>query len=146
MENIYVAMTSEILNINKAIETYRTDNCGAELMFLGTVRNLNEGRSVKAVNYDGHILLGNKILKQICLEAQSKFGKDLNFWIEHRLGLLNVGDVSLIIYITSPHRDSAYVASRFVLEQIKLSLPVWKEEIYCEGDKEWLQGQTLNKN
>ena len=145
---IYTSMTYEVLDLNRAVLGLRAAHCGAEILFLGTVRNENDGQPVEAVNYDGHLVLGEKILHDICVEAQKaeSTNQDLNFWVEHRLGLLQVGDVSLIIHITSPHRDAAYKASRYVIEQIKLRLPVWKEEIYVGGKKEWLKGQSLNLN
>ncbi len=157
MGKIFVSMTYEVLDLNKAVKALRSKNCGAEILFLGTVRNNNENQPVQGVNYDGHTTLGEKILREICTEAQeterrarlsphlqNDTDEDLNFWVEHRLGLLEVGEVSLIIHITSPHRDAAYQASRYVIEQIKLRLPVWKEELYVGGKKEWLKGQPLN--
>jgi len=145
MGKIVTAITHNTLEISKALKFCHSEDCGAEILFIGTVRNTNEGRRVSGVNYDGHITLGEKILRELCQEAQLKWGNDLNFWVEHRLGLLNLGEASLLINVTSPHRDAAYMASRYVIEQIKLRLPVWKEEIYCEGDKEWLKGQALNQ-
>jgi len=145
MGKIFTEITKKSLEISRALEFCHSVDCGAEILFIGTVRNTNDGRRVRAVNYDGHIILGQKVLKELCDEAQQKWGKDLNFWVEHRLGLLNLGEASLLINVTSPHRDAAYMASRYIIEQIKVRLPVWKEEIYCEGDKEWLKGQTLNQ-
>lgn len=142
---IHVALTREELNIQRAIDSCRSDDCGAEILFLGTVRNINEGRGVNAVNYDGHITLGERILREICFEAQKTWGDGLNLLVEHRLGLLNVGEVSLIIHVTSPHRDSAYMSSRYIIEEIKVRLPVWKEEVYTEGETEWLKGTPLNQ-
>lgn len=141
---IFVAMTESVLDIQKAIAYGRSEDCGAEILFIGTVRNLNEGKAVTAVNYDGHTCLGEKILLKLCLEAQAQWGDKLNFWVEHRLGVLKVGEESLLIHVTSPHRDSAYQASRYLIEQIKLRLPVWKQEIYSEGETQWLKGQRLN--
>lgn len=140
----FVAFTREELIIQKAIESCRSDSCGAEILFLGTVRNINDGRRVDAVNYDGHRTLGENILREICFEVRTKWGDDLNLFIEHRLGRLKVGEVSLIIHVTSPHRDSAYLSSRYIIEQIKLRLPVWKEEVYTEGETVWLKGQPLS--
>ncbi|HEY8271428.1 MAG TPA: molybdenum cofactor biosynthesis protein MoaE [Pseudobdellovibrionaceae bacterium] len=145
MGKILVAMTESVLDVQKAIAHCRSEDCGAEILFIGTVRNINEGRAVSAVNYDGHKVLGEKILLELCLEAQAQWGDNMNFWVEHRLGVLKVGEESLLIHVTSPHRDSAYQASRYLIEQIKLRLPVWKEEIYWEGDTEWLKGQILNQ-
>ena len=144
MGKVFVAFTREELNIQKAIEACRADGCGAEMLFLGTVRNLNDGRRVEAVNYDGHLALGESVLREICCEVRTKWGEDLNLFIEHRLGRLKVGEVSLIIHVTAPHRDSVYSSSRYMIEQIKLRLPVWKEEVYTEGDTAWLKGQPLS--
>lgn len=138
-------ITHEVLDFSRALNFCHSEECGAEILFIGTVRNTNDGRKVSGVNYDGHIILGEKILNELCEEAMVKWGKNLNIWVEHRLGLLNLGEASLLINVTSPHRDAAYMASRYIIEQIKVRLPVWKEEIYCEGDKEWLKGQTLNQ-
>jgi molybdopterin synthase catalytic subunit len=144
MGKIIVEINHLELNIQRAINECRADNCGAEILFIGTVRNKNEGRPVSAVYYDGHLILGEKVLREICVEAQSQWGMDINFFVGHRLGLLAVGVSSLIIHVTSPHREGAYQSSRYVIEQIKLRLPVWKEEKYCDGDSAWLPGQTLN--
>lgn len=145
MGKTFVAISNKPLDPTLAVEFGRADNCGAELLFLGTVRNLNEGRRVEAVNYDGHVSLSENVLRELCAEAVKRWGEDLNFWVEHRLGRVAVGEVSLIVYVTAPHRDSAYQASRYVLEEIKKRLPVWKEELYCEGEKAWLSGQALNQ-
>ena len=144
MGKIFVSMTNKEINYREAIELCRSDDCGAEVLFVGIVRNKNDGRSVNSVYYDGHVALGEKVLNDICLEAKALWGEDLNLYVVHRLGLLNIGVESLIIYVTSVHRDNAYQSSRYIIEQIKLRLPVWKEENYCDGDKKWLVGQTLN--
>lgn len=145
MEKIHVAITREELSVQRAIESCRSEGCGAEILFLGTVRNINDGRRVDAVNYDGHRVLGENILREICVEVREKWGDGLNLFVEHRLGRLNVGEVSLIIHVTSPHRDSAYLSSRYIIEQIKVRLPVWKEEVYAEGEAVWLTGMPLNQ-
>lgn len=143
MGKVFTSMTYGMLNPQKAVAFCRTDECGAEILFIGTVRNNNDGRAVTAVTYDGHVALGNNTLNELCADTQSKWGHDLNLWVEHRLGTLKVTEESLLIHVSSPHRDAAYQASRYLIEQIKLRLPVWKEEIYVEGDKSWLAGQTL---
>ncbi|MBK7963737.1 MAG: molybdenum cofactor biosynthesis protein MoaE [Bdellovibrionales bacterium] len=83
MGKIYTSMSYDILDPNRAVLGLRAAHCGAEILFLGTVRNENDGQPVQAVNYDGHIVLGEKILHDICIEAQKveSTNQDLNFWV-----------------------------------------------------------------
>ena len=116
---------------------------GAELLFLGKIRNSNLGKCVQAVSYDAFTSLAEQILQKICLEAQERWGNDLKIVILHRIGTLQVGDISVAILTTSPHRDESYQASRYLIEQIKHRVPIWKKEHYLDGESEWLKGHAL---
>jgi molybdopterin synthase catalytic subunit len=116
---------------------------GAELVFNGTVRNTNEGRRVLAVTYDVFPPLAEQTFREIGEEALARWGPELRVVIVHRAGRLEVGEVSVTIGVASPHRDEAYLASRYVIEQLKVRSPIWKQEHYAEGDSEWLRGHSL---
>ena len=116
---------------------------GAQVTFIGTVRNLNQGKKVKAVSYDAYVPLTEKILREICEEALSKWGQSLSMVLWHRLGRIEVGEVSVALGVSSAHRDEAYQASRQVIEELKHRAPIWKQEHYEEGDSQWLEGHTL---
>jgi molybdopterin synthase catalytic subunit len=115
---------------------------GAEILFLGVVRDINLGRSVTAVAYDAFPPLAEKTLATIASEAKEKWG-DLQIAIFHRTGKLSVGEVSLAIAVSSKHRDESYQASRYVIEEIKERAPIWKKEFYTDGESEWLKGHAL---
>jgi len=117
--------------------------CGAELLFHGTVRNTNEGRPVVAVSYDVFAPLAEETFRAIGDEAVARWGPELRVAVVHRSGRLAVGEVSVVVGVASPHRDEAYLASRYVIEQLKVRSPIWKQEHYADGDSEWLLGHSL---
>ncbi|MBI5200876.1 MAG: molybdenum cofactor biosynthesis protein MoaE [Elusimicrobia bacterium] len=114
---------------------------GAVASFTGVVRNSHEGKSVVAVTYDCFEPLAAKVLAAIVAEAEAKFGARVA--AEHRVGRLKVGEASVAIAAGSPHRSESFDACRYVIEEIKVRLPVWKREHYSDGDGAWLSGCSL---
>ena len=115
---------------------------GAALLFLGTVRDHADGRPVGGLRYEAYQAMAEKELDAIAGEAVRQLGTD-RIAIVHRVGDLSVGEVSVAIAVSSPHRAEAFQASRFIIEEIKKRLPVWKHEKYEDGDATWVQGRTL---
>ncbi len=117
------------------------DQDGASLLFLGVVRDHNDGRSVGGVRYDTYEEMAARVLSEIVEEAATTAGTDRVVAV-HRIGDLKVGEVSVAIAVSSPHRAEAYEASRYIIEEIKKRLPVWKKERYNDGAEEWVEGRT----
>ena len=115
---------------------------GAVLLFLGTVRDHADGRPVGGLRYEVYQDMAEKELSAIAAEAGRRLGTD-RVAVVHRVGDLSVGEVSVAIAVSSPHREEAYRASRFIIEEIKKRLPVWKHEQYEDGEAVWVQGRTL---
>lgn len=113
---------------------------GAVLLFLGIVRDHNEGRPVTGVQYEAYAEMAERVLREIAQEASERLGTR-RIVVVHRTGELVVGEASVAIAVSSPHRAEAYDASRYVIEEIKRRLPVWKQEQYVDGDIRWLDGQ-----
>ncbi len=143
MSSILVRMTDEPLSTDSISRTLCRDDVGAQIIFSGVVRNRNDGRQVLAVTYDAHRPLAEKTFREIAEEACAQWGADLSVLVAHRAGRLSVGDVSVVIGVASPHREEAYEASRYVIEQLKVRSPVWKQEHYANGDSNWLKGHSL---
>ena len=116
-----------------------SDAHGAALLFLGVVRNHAEGRAVSGMHYDAYQAMAESVLQEIATEAAGRFGTD-QISVVHRTGDLGIGDVSVAIAVSSPHRAESYEASRFIIEEIKKRLPVWKREHYIDGDEAWVAG------
>ena len=118
-----------------------SDEDGASILFAGVVRNHNAGRTVGGVRYEAYEEMATRVLTQIVEEATQLVGTD-RIAVVHRVGELSVGDVSVAIAVSSPHRAEAFEASRFVIEEIKKRLPVWKKERYDDSVVEWVEGIT----
>jgi molybdopterin synthase catalytic subunit len=112
---------------------------GAVLLFLGTVRNHAGGESVGGMTYEAYESMAAPVLAEIANEAAERLGTD-RLVVIHRVGELAIGDVSVAIAVSSPHRAQAYDASRYVIEEIKKRLPIWKREHYTSGRSEWVEG------
>ena len=117
---------------------------GASIYFLGTVRNINDNKTVTGITYDSHDEMVIKSFEEIYNEADQKLDiKDKAVFIEHAKGYLNLGDVSIIIAVACKHRDQAYVLSRYIIEEIKKRSPIWKKEYYENEESEWLKGNPI---
>ena len=118
---------------------------GASIYFLGTVRNVNDYKTVTGITYDSHDEMVIKSFEEIYNEADQKLDiKDKAVFIEHAKGQLNLGEISIIIAVACKHRDQAYVLSRYIIEEIKKRSPIWKKEHYENEDSAWLKGNPIN--
>ena len=117
---------------------------GASIYFLGTVRNVNDNKTVTGITYDSHDEMVIKSFEEIYNEADQKLNiKDKAVFIEHAKGYLNLGEVSIIIAVACKHRDEAYILSRYIIEEIKKRSPIWKKEHYQNNDSAWLKGNSI---
>ncbi len=114
---------------------------GSQLLFVGTVRDLNEGRRVLAVSYDVLSPLAEMTIGAICAEAQADCAAPLSFAVVQRRGRVAVGQSSIAIAVGAPHRHEAYQASRYLIEAIKTRAPIWKQE-HWEGGSGWGTGAS----
>ncbi|MDH5758648.1 MAG: molybdenum cofactor biosynthesis protein MoaE [Gemmatimonadota bacterium] len=112
---------------------------GAVLLFLGVVRDHADGRSVTGMRYECYEEMAEEVLAEIAGEAALRLGTD-RLAVVHRVGELAIGETSVAIAVSSPHRGEGYDASRFVIEEIKKRLPVWKHEHYADGASAWVEG------
>jgi molybdopterin synthase catalytic subunit len=134
-------ITSEPIDTGEVLGMVGAAEDGAVLLFLGVVRNHNEGRGVVGIRYDAYAAMAEKVLADIAGEAAVRLGTD-RIAVVHRIGELGVGETSTAIAVSSPHRAEAFDTARYIIEEIKRRLPVWKEERYLEGEARWLDGQV----
>lgn len=117
---------------------------GALVVFCGTVRDHNDGRPVESMTYEAHVALAEKVLAEIEGEVLARFGVR-RCRIQHRIGHLALGEPSVLIVVRAGHRDAAYAASRYAIDEIKQRAPIWKEEHYADGDSRYLDGVPLTR-
>jgi molybdopterin synthase catalytic subunit len=113
------------------------DDRGAITLFLGTVRNANEGRAVDGIDYSAYHAMAVAEMNRIVGEASERF-PGVEIVLEHRIGALRVGDVSVAIACSHAHRTPALDSSRYVIEALKRRVPIWKREHYLDGTSEWV--------
>lgn len=113
---------------------------GATVLFTGSVRELSEGRTVTGIDYDAYEAMAHEELARIVREACERFATS-HVVAEHRVGSLELGEVSVAIAAGHPRRAGAFDAARFVIEEIKLRLPVWKQERFVDGTREWVDAR-----
>jgi molybdopterin synthase catalytic subunit len=132
-----VWVTKDPISADSVLPLVTRDEHGAIALFLGTVRDHNDGRPVQGVNYEAYTEMAQRVLRQIVEEAHSK-SQSLSIAAVHRIGELKVGDVSIAIAVSSAHRAEAFEGCRYVIEEVKKRVSIWKEERYVTGESAWL--------
>ena len=135
----------EKIEISKAENFLNQSKFGAVIYFVGTVRDLNENKTVTGITYDAKESMVIKSFEQIYEEADSKLNiEEKAVFIEHVKGYVGLKEKSIIIGVACKHRDQAFVLSKYIIEEIKKRSPIWKKEHYENKDSEWLKGISLN--
>ena len=132
-------ITTDVVSADTVISLVQADAHGAALVFLGIVRDHNEGQAVRGVHYEAYAEMAEHTLTDILEEALERV-RPAKIAAVHRVGELAIGDVSIAIAVSTPHRAEAFDACRYVIEEVKKRLAVWKQERYVSGDSEWLDG------
>jgi molybdopterin synthase catalytic subunit len=134
-------ITRDPIEPSRVLERVGAPEDGAVILFLGVVRDHNDGAAVRGLTYEAYEAMATEVLAEIAGEAAERLGTDRIF-VVHRIGALEIGEVSVAIAASSPHRAESFDAARYVIEAIKERLPVWKKEHYAGGDAAWLDGAT----
>jgi molybdopterin synthase catalytic subunit len=114
---------------------------GACVTFEGRVRNHNDGRPVLALDYEAFAVLAEREGARIVAEARERFDV-LALACVHRIGALQIGDLAIWVGVAAAHRDAAFGACRYVIDEAKARVPIWKKEHYADGTSEWVNGAS----
>lgn len=134
-----IAITHEELCPEAITDAVKQDSNGAVVTFLGSTRDSTAERNVLYLEYEAYRPMADNQLARIVDEIQEKWGIE-NVSIAHRLGRLEIGDISLVVAIASPHRKEAFEASAYAIDRIKQIVPIWKKEFF-EGGEVWVGSQ-----
>ena len=135
------AIVDRVIDPCALLSEVTRDSNGATVLFVGTVRDINDGRSVSGIEYSAYRSMAERELADIATEACSRFGTT-DIVVEHRVGALELREASVAIVVAHPHRGRAYEASRYVIEELKARVPIWKREHYVDGTREWVGSAT----
>ena len=133
-----IRVTPERLDPEAAIEAVRRDEAGAVDLFLGVVRNENRGRAVGHLVYDAYPTMAEKTMRELAEAAAERFGLS-GVAVLHRTGRLAIGETSLLVAVSAAHREATFEAGRWLVNEVKRRVPVWKKEVWADGE-EWIEG------
>ena len=132
-----IELTHDPIDITAVTESVRSTQSGAVLVFLGTVREMTGDRQTVALDYDAYPEMAQAKMSELEQEARERWPVD-KLSIVHRLGHLELGDVSVIVAVSCPHRGDAFDAGRWLIDTLKVTVPVWKKENWADGTTEWV--------
>jgi molybdopterin synthase catalytic subunit len=137
MAEIRVELVRAIIDHVDLTEWARSDQAGAVVLFLGTVREMTGDRRTLALDYEAYPDMAEKKMREIAEQSASRWPV-IRAAISHRLGHLELGDVSVAVSVSCPHRHQAFEAGRFLIDTLKEVVPIWKQENWADGTKEWV--------
>lgn len=127
-----------------AIREVADDSAGGTVVFVGTVRNVNDGKGVKGLTYQVYEAMAERSMAEIESEVKKRWPvKKIS--LAHRQGRLAVGEVSVVVAVSCEHRGDAFEACRYAIDRIKEKLPLWKQETETSGSKRWVEGTPIGR-
>jgi molybdopterin synthase catalytic subunit len=136
-------LTSEPIDPAALLAEVRRDWDGGLALFVGVVRNENEGRAVTSLEYQAYGPMAEKELLRIAESLAARFG-GARVAFRHRIGLLGIGDVAVAVAAAAPHREEAFAACREGIEAIKATVPIWKRELGSDGKAVWVEACAVH--
>ena len=140
-----VSITTSAIDPEELRQRLFDAGAGAYCGFEGWIRNENEGKAVLRLEYEAYEPLAVSEGEKIIDEARTKF-PHLHAHCVHRTGMLEIGDCAVWVGVSAPHRDEAFQACRYIIDQVKVRLPIWKKEHYADGHSGWVNCERCAKS
>jgi MoaE-MoaD fusion protein len=131
-----VRLTSEPLSLDAVVRAVASDDAGAVATFTGTARRRSRDRTVLYLYYEAYEDMAEPMLADLAARLRGRHGLT-GIAVHHRVGRVGIGEPSVVIAVSAPHREAAFAACRQAIETLKTSIPLWKKEVY-EGGEEWI--------
>ncbi len=135
-------ITTEVITGETVREAVEGPDAGAVVLFLGTVRDNTDGRPVKCLEYEAYPPMAEKKMAEIAQEVSDKWGISRVAMV-HRVGKLEIGEVSVAVAVASPHRKDGFEACKYAMDRLKQIVPIWKREIWADGEAEWVKPDAV---
>lgn len=133
MNNTQIILTAEPLNIQSCIDWVMSPESGGIDVFIGTVRNVTKGKAVLKLDFEAYEPMAISEMEKIAQQSFDKWPVQ-KVLIHHRTGVLQIGEVPVVIAISAAHRDAAFDACRYIIDTLKQTVPIWKKEAFEDGD------------
>jgi molybdopterin synthase catalytic subunit len=131
--NTQIEVQTEPLNIQLCIDWIMSPESGGIDVFIGTVRNATKGNTVLKLEFEAYTQMAINEMKKIAQQASDKWPVQ-KVLIHHRTGVLQVGEVPVVIAVSAAHRDAAFDACRYIIDTLKQTVPIWKKEFFEDGE------------
>src|SRR6516164_6550069 len=131
-----IHLTHDAIDYHALTEQVRRPDCGAVVTFLGTVRDLTDGKVTVALDYEAYPGMAEKKMAEIEADTRARWPVG-EMALVHRLGRLDVGEVSVAVAVACAHRAEAFEACRYAIDRLKEIVPIWKQENWADGRSEW---------
>ena len=135
-------ITTEVITGEEVREAVEAPDAGAVVLFFGTVRNNTDGRPVECLEYEAYPPMAEKKMAEIAQEISDKWGLDRVAMV-HRVGKLEIGEVSVAVAVASPHRKDGFAACQYAMDRLKQIVPIWKREVWADGEAEWVKPDAV---
>ena len=132
-----VEITNQPIDTKNILQSVQSDRAGASILFLGTTRQFTEGRETVEVDYECYHEMAIKKMSQLRYRAFEKWPIE-HCAIVHRIGSVPVGEASVAIAVSTPHRASSFEAAEWLINRLKIEVPIWKRECFADGTQEWI--------
>jgi molybdopterin synthase catalytic subunit len=131
--NIQIKLSVSTLNVQECVDWVMSPETGGIDVFIGTVRNATKGKAVVRLEFEAYDKMAIAEMEKIAQQAIAKW-PILRILIHHRTGVLQIGEVPVIIAVAAAHRDAAFEACRYIIDTLKQTVPIWKKEIFDDGE------------
>ena len=140
-----IQLTDKPIDTQRLLQLAQQPEAGAVLLFLGTTRQFTDERETVELQYDAYRDMAMRELEKLEREARRRW-PIVECGIVHRLGLVPLAEASVAIVVSSPHRDEAFAAGRWLIDALKESVPIWKQEHWADGAVEWVHPSATGSN
>ena len=137
----FFELTTDPIDITSVARRVIPPECGATVTLDGYVRKFTRTRETLYLEYEAYEPMAIKEMQKLCDAAKEQF-EISNIGIVHRLGILEIGETSVVISVAAPHRKAAFAACEWLIREMKQTVPIWKKEVYADGE-EWVEGENL---
>ena len=140
----FFELTTSPIDINSVARKIVPPECGATVTLDGYVRKFTKGRETLHLFYEAYEPMALKEMEELGQQAREQFEVS-NIGIVHRLGRLEIGETSVVISVAAPHRKAAFAACEWLIRELKRTVPIWKKEIYADGEV-WIEGEGAQRH
>ncbi|XP_034534239.1 molybdopterin synthase catalytic subunit isoform X2 [Notolabrus celidotus] len=133
-------LSPDWLSVQEVVDAVSSPTCGAASLFIGTTRaDQVDGRKVIGLDYEAYELMAQSEFRKLCDDIRARWPSVMHVCVHHRLGWVEVGQASVVMAISSPHRHDGQQAIQHAINQLKANVPIWKKEVYDSQDSSWKQ-------